>query len=162
MNHHHALILLWTGRALRDDVLEEMVSLLTKHGITIPEMLTAVYKDENAIANSVIRDANGLHMNVEIAETKADEAFKIAVVYLGKRYEKFLMQGPNYANFAFKLMADMNAAYLSGNDNELKNACEIIANFGKPIGIGVKFIKENHFSNAAFDVVKQVYNHFNV
>ena len=54
----------------------------------------------------------------------------------------------------------MNSAFINGNDIELKNACEIIAN--ARVIVSSKFMKENHFSENAVNVIRQVYNHFAV
>lgn len=159
---HNALILLWTGRQITDRAMEEIVTVLANHRIAIPELVTAVYKDEQAIANSVIRDSDGTtHMDVTIQQENADKAFRTAIVYIGERYKNLLMSANgNYASFAFKLTTDMNSAFINGNDIELKNACEIIAN--ARVIVSSKFMKENHFSENAVNVIRQVYNHFAV
>ena len=162
--NNNALVLLWMGENLPDYLVEKIAEILLNNGICIPEMLTIKYKDEDGLANTLIRDANTNKIQFETVDNSNNiaEAVKQSVIYIGKRFEASLKgTNGNLALFALEL----NAACISARDiisfsgtnsgTEILKAVEILATTDAIIPSPLA--KKYHFTQNVVEVIKKVY-----
>lgn len=161
---NNALVLQWKGEILSDYLIQKIAELLTVNRVTIPEMLTIKYVDEESIAKILIRDA--AQSTVVVKNTSDDEeAIKNAVIYIGERFKESLSSANKHGDalmFAIELLDAAIVAKRSisftgvRSDNELLAAIKILS---KTTGvIPSALAKKYHFSQKIVDVIKEVHN----
>lgn len=162
----YALVLLWTGDPLPTEVLESVVSVLTQNGITIPELVKAIYKDQRGIADSIIADEKSVQVKTETVGTTFEqidnmEAIKQSVIYIGKRFEASLASAKgNMTQFAIELAHAYNMAKHSEymDKEPILSAVEIIST--KTGIIPRTLAREYHFTNKVVETIKAIYHQF--
>lgn len=165
LSKKNALVLLWTGNDLPDYLVEKIADILTTNGITMPELLKVVYKDEEGLATALIQEHNGVttvKFNVKDDQSPLEEA----LTYICKRFEVSLHDTTNgLITFALKLQTELNDAGVtiscnplnaSDDDKALTNAVEIIATSS----ITPTLLRKHHISSNVIKIIKQIYNLF--
>jgi len=169
MTTNNALVLLWKGENLPDYLVKKVAEILITNGVCMPEMLTIKYKDENSVADALLRDTLLRDVNVMTVQKDVDEvaeAVKQAVIYIGRRFENSLTgaNGPigNIATFAIELSnavstAKRNMSFIGvGSKDELLTAIKILSETKAVIPSSLA--KKYHFTQNVVDVIKKVYN----
>lgn len=159
---NNALILLWKGQNLPDNLIKKIAEVLLTNQVCIPEMLTIKYKDEESVANALIRDCNTT-ATIITPENGVSEAVKQAVIYIGTRFEKTL-NVPNGDLTAFTIELSLafrdEKGVISFEDanptRELYNAVEIIAT--EKAVIPRTLARKYHFTQKVCDIIKKIYN----
>ena len=169
LNEKNALVILWTGNKMPEELVATIGNTLIVNGITIPEHLTVVYKDAEGVAKALVREANGIStLHIDIADNHTTEAVRQAVVYIGKRFEASLTNTKgNLTEFALKLnnavqIAHSNIGFNPISDNEqdraLIKAVEVISTVDAVIP--ATLARKYHITKQVCDVIKMVYNQF--
>lgn len=170
LGNKNALVLLWTGNELPDYLAGKIAEVLTTNGITMPEMLRMIYKDQDGLAQCLIRETNGTStIKFDVTDDKLAEAIKQAVIYIGKRFEVSLVSASkgNLVNFALELQqavskahnnAGFNVLNISEEDKALIGAVELISTVNAIIPSSLA--KKYHFTKQVCDVIKQIHNQF--
>lgn len=149
---NNALILLWKGQNLPENLVKKIAEVLLTNQICIPEMLTIKYKDEESVANALIRDCNTT-ATIITSENGVSEAVKQAVIYIGTRFEKTL-NAPHGDLTAFTI--ELSLAVKSEIERSVYNAVEIIATM-KTV-IPNTLARKYHFTQKVCDIIKKIYN----
>lgn len=79
----HAIVLVYRGDAPTDETIGQIVETLVNSGATIPELVTATYKDQNGISTALVNAAKAPK------DPQPDKVCQ-AAMYIGKRFEKEL------------------------------------------------------------------------
>ena len=169
LNKKNALCLLWVGNEIPDRLVISIKDLLVGNGITIPEMLTIVYKDEDGIAQSLIKEANGVStIRFDITDKTTEDAFRRALAYIGERFEVSLSNTKaGLVPFALDLQSQLSKArnnisfnpmFVKREDKLLNDAITLIATTNIPIPQGLK--KKLRITEEVRDTIKQIYNQF--
>lgn len=166
---NNALILLWKGEDLSDYLVQKVAEFLVLNGICTPEMLTIKYKDEDGVANALLRDVSQATVvsTVKTDDIEVEQAVKNAVVYIGERFKDSLIHtydNVGIANFTIELYdavttAKRNISFVGvGTKDELLTAVEILstANATIPSPLAKKY----HFTKDVIKVIKKVYNSY--
>ena len=167
MKANNALILLWAGESIPDYMVQKVAEVLITGGLCIPEMLTIKYKDENSIANALLRDdlsKDGII--IEKKSTGTPEEVKQAIIYIGERFKASLSgtnsSSGNLAMFAIELnnaviTARRNISFTGvGSQDELLTAIEIISTVDAIVPQSL--VRKYHFTQNVIDVIKKIYN----
>lgn len=153
---NNALILLWKGQNLPENLVKKIAEVLLTNQVCIPEMLTIKYKDEESVANALIRDCNATVTTIT-TENSVSEAVKQAVIYIGTRFEKTLnVPNGDLTAFAIKLLLAFQDEKSISSTHELYNAVEIIAT-SKAV-IPHTLARKYHFTQKVCDIIKKIYN----
>lgn len=159
MKANNALIILWQGSKISDYQIGKIMEQLVLSGIAEQQNITVVYKDEDSIANALLRDSakKGLTV-IKTEEPKVNlEAIKNAVIYVGKRFEVSLAStNADLTLFAIELAQTANAAKTTGYEPELLTAIEILSTTSGEIPKSIA--KKYHFTQAVVNVIQKVYN----
>ena len=159
---NNALVLLWKGQNLSDNLIKKIAEVLLTNEVCIPEMLTIKYKDEESVANALIRDC--VFMSQDIDEENPDralEAVKQAVIYIGTRFRSTLSV-PNGDLTAFTIELSLafrdekNMEEIESSTHALYNAVEIIAT--KKAIIPHTLARKYHLTQKVCDIIKKIYN----
>ena len=104
-NSKNALVILWTGNPISEYLVQKIVEPFIVNNVTTPELLTFVYKDQDGLANCLVKEANGIStIKFDIVDDKLSEALEKSIVYVGKRFEASLINAKgNLAFFAIDL-----------------------------------------------------------
>jgi uncharacterized protein (DUF111 family) len=157
MKANNALIILWSGDKISDYQVGKIMEQLVLSGIAEQQNITVVYKDEDSIANALLREATVTGVVVtDQKEPSVTEAIKNAVIYIGKRFEVSLAStNADLTSFTIELVRAVNAAKATGYEPELLNAIEILStSTGKIPG---KLVEQYHFTKQAIAIIKKVY-----
>lgn len=166
----NALVLLWTGNEMPEDMVMLIKDILIKNGITIPEYLVAVYKDAEGIANSLVKEADGIStFRIDIADNQVAEALKQAIIFIGTRFEASLInaKGNNLAQFTLELHTAVQSAHnnigfnpYGGSEQEraLVKAVKLISTTSAVIPSSLA--RKYHITKQVCDVIKLVHNQF--
>jgi hypothetical protein len=153
MSKKHALVMLWTGNSISDETIKQVATTLVQSKVTIPELLTCVYKDEVGIADSIV--------NIPVSGFK-EEAVKQSVIYIGKRFNNALTNtNGDLSTFAAQLsnactIDKLNSQWNNCSDeSELLKAVEIISTTDSIIP--QTLARQYHFSQRVVSIIKQVY-----
>lgn len=162
---NNALILLWKGEDLSDYLVQKVAEFLVLNGICTPEMLTIKYKDEDGVANALLRDVSQATVvsTVKTDDVEVEQAVKNAVIYIGERFKDSLRR-VEILNFTIELYnavttARRNISFVGvGTKDELLTAVEILstANATIPSSLAKKY----HFTQDVIKVIKKVYNSY--
>ena len=171
LGNKNALVLLWTGNDLPDYLVTKIAEILTTNWITVPELLKVVYKDQEGLAQCLVREANGVStVKFDLTDDDLAEAIKQAVIYVGKRFEVSLANAKgNLVPFAIELQSALSQArsnigfnslnILSDTDDKaLIKAVELLSTV--PAVIPPSLAKKYHITRGVCDVIKQIYNQF--
>lgn len=158
-NKKHALVFLWSGAQPSNEIIEAIADVLITRGMCIPELLTAIYKDENGIANDILHTTT---LQKHSEKDEIAEAVKNAVVYIGKRFENALTN-ENLTAFVVELAnsvqlakRDLDFKSIASSGIELLNAIEIISTANAIIP--VTLAKKYHFTDEVVKIIKEVYH----
>ena len=168
-NSKNALVILWTGNPISEYLVQKIVEPFIVNNVTTPELLTFVYKDQDGLANCLVKEANGIStIKFDIVDDKLSEALEKSIIYIGKRFEASLINAKgNLVFFAIDLQsaltkartnASFNSIGISDDDKALINAVELLATT-KAI-IPASLAKKYHMNKSVFDVIKQIHNQF--
>lgn len=165
--NNNALIVLWKGDAIPDYLVQKIAEVLTLNGVCTPEMLTIKYKDEEGIANALLRDIKTYPtLQATIGNLTAAESVKQAVIYIGTRFENSLTgTNGNLAAFALELSVAVNMAKskvvieaTEMSDDPYKRlikAIDILSTTNAVIPANLA--KKYHFTQNVVEVIKRVY-----
>lgn len=169
-NKKNAIVILYTGDELPDYVAGKIVEQLATSGVTIPEMVKLIYKDEQEITNVMIKEHPVEAIKVEEHKESTDylaEAIKQAVVYIGKRFEGSLTNtNGNYIAFAMQLAEALSEERINGSFNilspgdktPLHTAVEVLSKneyvIPKPLA------RKYHFTQQVIETIKIIYKRF--
>lgn len=153
---NNALTLIWNGNKVPDELVAEIVEVLTTNGICIPEEIIAVYKDQEALARMLIQDTMLHDPVVQHKVLDEDyEAIKNAVIYIGTRFKNELKTEKDLAPFASELiLAYYKAKYTKTND-ELVSAIHILST--KKGVIPKNLAKRYNFTEEVVNIIKSTY-----
>lgn len=170
LNKKNALVLLWTGNPIDVNTINSLKDVLVKDGVTIPELLTIVSKDDEGIAESMIRDNGEYALKIKINNDKnTEDAVNNAVVYIGERFKDSLaVAKKNIGQFTLELCSALQKEkypwIIEGfipspteHAKALLNAVEIIAT--KKASIPLSLAKKYNITQKVIDVIIQIYNH---
>ena len=157
MSKKHALILMWDGKELSEDALSQIATVLVQRKITVPELLSSVYKDAEGIAESLVKEV--VNIKAE-AEDNAAEALKAAIIYIGKRFEVALTNTNDLSTFAAELsnactIDRVEMRWNGGAKSELLKAVDIISEADAIIPPSLA--RKYHFSSRVVAIIKQVH-----
>lgn len=158
MSKKHILILMWDGKELSEDALSQIATVLVQHRITVPELLTSVYKDEQGIADSLVKEVSVFKVE---AENDNAEALKAAIIYIGKRFEVALTNtNGDLSTFAAELsnactIDRVEMRWNGGVKSELLKAVDIISEADAIIPPSLA--RKYHFSSRVVAIIKQVH-----
>ena len=158
MSKKHALVLMWDGKTIDEHTIAQIATVLMHNRITVPELLTSVYKDAEGIADSLIKEA--AIVKVE-AEDNAAEALKVAIVYIGKRFEVALTNtNGDLSTFAAELsnactVDRVEMRWNGGEKSELLKAVDIISEADAIIPPSLA--RKYHFSSRVVAIIKQIH-----
>lgn len=168
LNNKNALVILWTGNDIPDDLVREIGEIMTRNGVCIPETMKIVYKDQDGLAQCLIREVNGVStIKFDVATDELAEALKQAVILIGKRFENLLVNTRNLTPFALKLSSELSKAKnnvsfnilgASDEDKALVRAVELISTT-KAV-IPATLAKKYHFTKEVCETIKIVFNQF--
>jgi len=171
LGNKNALVLLWTGNDLPDYLVTKIAEILTANRITVPELLKVVYKDQEGLAQCLVREANGVStVKFDVTDDSLAKAIEQAVTYIGKRFEASLTNAKgNLVQFAIELQSALSQArsnigfnslnMLSETDDKaLIKAVELLSTV--PATIPAPLAKKYHITKSVCDVIKQIYNQF--
>lgn len=148
---NNALVITWIGDTASEEVVKAVAEILIKT-VTIPELLTIVNKDENAITAALLRSSD---VTSDICHP--EDARTSAVILIGKRFESTLTStNGNYVPFTMALLKAISDAkkYHTEENIALMNAIEIIARMNKV----PKIARMYHITSEAINVIQQVYH----
>lgn len=149
---NNAILILYSGNEMPDILVEKMVGMIVQHGVAVPENITVVVKDADAIAKALIRE-NCEHISFVENRISEDEAIKNAAVYIGTTFESSIR---NTAMFAIELSCAVNKASIANKESNLLKAIEILSTKS---GVLPKAIaRKYHFTSEILNVIKKVYN----
>lgn len=158
----NAVIILYTGDDLPDYVVEQIAKILLSSGITVPELLTVIHKDQEAISEALLRDATAIPLVQEATKDDLAEAIKAAIVYIGKRFEASLTNTKgNMVPFAMELSTaleedSVNSAFNVLNPKtELRKAVELLSE--TEYVIPAHLARKYHFTENVVNTIKFVY-----
>lgn len=161
-NNYHALVLVWMGNNLPDYVVEQLVSVLSKNNVTIPELTVAKYFDNQSIAKTLIANTQLVatvdDTVLEAPAVDQEEAVKNAIIYIGKRFENALKT--SYIQFTIELIDAVEkekntVSFNLLNKSELLTAIELLAT--TQWKVPRTFTKRYHFTENVVDVIREVY-----
>lgn len=171
LGNKNAVVILWTGNDLPDMLVKQIADILISNGITVPELLKIVYKDQEGLAQCLIKESNGVStVKFDVTDDETAKAVEQAVIYIGKRFEVSLMNTKgNLVQFAIELQSALSKArnsigfnslnVLSNmEDNALIKAVELLSTV--PAVIPVPLAKKYHITKPVCDIIKQIYNQF--
>ena len=149
---NNAIIVTWIGNTPSDDVITAIAAVLVNSGVTIPEMMTIITKDEDGVANALLRDTDG---KTDIM-SNTNDARTSAIILIGKRFEDTLT-GTNgdYIPFMIALLHAVAEAKKHHTEENvaLVNAISVIAEMDKI----PKIARMYHITNEAIRIIRQVY-----
>lgn len=156
MKGYNAIVITYVGESPSQALVEKLAGMLVGNGVTFPELLKIVTKDDESIADALLQSTE-----LQSTESQVVEAFDkttAAAIFIGKKFAKTLTSDDNYRAFAIALAkAVINAkSYNSEENAALLNAMETIANCE-----AIKLHKIARFyriTNDAINVIRQVYN----
>lgn len=114
-----AIIIVWQGKEVPEDIIARMISFMADSGAAIPEMVTVKQFDEEGLAKCL-----GSCINVNspsIFDNKDLDPIYNAIVYIGTKYKECIT---NNSAFALRLSSDLS-------DEKYKRAT------GKPVDEGL-------------------------
>lgn len=158
MSKKHVLILMWDGKELTEAAINQVATALVQHRITVPELLTSVYKDAEGIADSLIKEVSIVKAE---AENDNAEALKAAIVYIGKRFEVALTNtNGDLSTFAAELsnactVDRVEMRWNGGGKSELLKAVDIISEADAIIPPSLA--RKYHFSSRVVAIIKQIH-----
>ena len=165
---NNALVLLWKGNAIPDYLIKEIAEILASKKVCMPELLTIVSKDDDAIASALIKDICAKGEETTISSTSTQDAINNAVIYIGERFKNSLSgtNGPigNVAIFAIELSnavatSRRNISFVGvGTNDELLTAIEILSTVNGKIPSNLA--KKYHFTQNVVEVIKKIYNSY--
>ena len=165
MSNKNAIVIIWEGKEIPDQLTTEICHMFFDNKITYPEMLTCRVYDAKGISDTIIRDITVTEEKTTFSDESDEEAVKNAIVFIGERFEASLADTKNSWVFAFELKnAVCNARRSIGfnimsaehNANKaLLNAVEVIAT--KDVKISTNFAKKYHITQVVVDIIKNVY-----
>lgn len=147
-----AIIILYKGRELPNEAAQEIVAVLGRYGVTIPEMVDMTYKDKEAIAQALLRDSKS--SMIEIHREEEPDAVTHAVVYIGELFKMFLAdEKDDLTTFTVMLLNKCKDQL----DSELLAAVEIIGTteYSK---IRKNVAKKYHFTPKVYNIIKHIYD----
>lgn len=150
MKSNNALIITWIGEPASDGVVQAIAEVLVNN-VTIPELLTIVKKDEDAIATALLKSSE------ESATVTSTDAKTSAIIYIGKRFESTLCStGGDYIPFAMALLKAIADAKRQHTEEgvALVNAIKIVVEMDRMPKIANMY----HITKGAIEVIKQVYH----
>lgn len=169
LSNKNALVVMWTGNEVSDDLIKKIAEYLVDSGVTIPELLKIIYKDQDGIAQCMVREANGVQtIRFDVTTDELAEALKQAIIFIGKRFEASLTNARgNLVPFALELQQALSKARsavgfnflgVSNEDKALIKAVELIAttNAVIPKPLAQKY----HITKQVCDIVRQIHNQF--
>lgn len=150
MKSNNALIITWIGEPATENVVKNVAEYLVNCKLTMPELITVIQKDEDAIATALLRSS-------EITEEPATDAKTSAVILIGKRFDDTLIStNGDYVPFTMALLHAIAEAKKKHTEEgvALINAVEIIAKMDK----APKIARMYHMTDKAINVIRQIYN----
>lgn len=149
---NNAIIITWIGDSPTDNIIAELATVLIDNRVTIPEMMTIITKDEDGVANALLRDTDSKNDST----SNINDAKTAAVVLIGKRFEDTLT-GTNgdYIPFMMALLHEIAEAKRKHTEEgvALVNAITIIAEMDKV----PKIARMYHITNEVIRIIRQVY-----
>lgn len=148
MKSNNALVITWIGEPASDGVVQAIAEVLINN-VTIPELLTIVKKDEDAIATALLKSSEEYSVENNDAKTSA-------IVYIGKRFESTLSSnGGDYVPFTMALLKAIADAKRQHTEEgtALINAIKIIVEMTRVPKIANMY----HINKGVIDVIRQVY-----
>lgn len=161
----NALVLLWTGNSISDEMVKRIAEYLTTNGICVPELLKAKFYDQDGINNVLVKDLSDEGITPQVivgthSNNIAPEAVKNAIIYIGERF-KDALSNPNEFVFTLELYDAVRKAkdsigfnILSAQhaaDMALLNAVEILAT--TKARIPLSFAKKYHITQNVIDII---------
>ena len=162
MKNNNAIIILWQGRDVSEYIIERIQTFLVSNGICEPQDMTVVLKDENSIANAILRDTVNKHCNVEsniIRFAKEPESATIehAVVYIGGRFEASLSNTIGFTvDITQQVLEAKSRSIKTTEDDRLLAAIEIIAK--NKASISNTLARKYHFNTSVVKIITDIYN----
>lgn len=171
LGNKNALVILWTGNDMPDYLVEKIAETMTTSGITVPELMKIIYKDQEGLAQCLVREANGVStVKFDVADNDLAKAIEQAVIYIGKRFEVSLASAKgNLIPFAIELQSALSKARSNigfnilnmssdTDDKALIKAVELLSTI--PAVIPASLAKKYHITKGVCDVIKQIHNQF--
>lgn len=166
----HLLVISWKGRGIDSNIVANIAQYLVDAGVSIPELITTIYKDDEGILSSTKKIDGKANLTIPLTKlfSVENESIKQAVIFIGEKYRKLLNQESTLV-FACLLTKDANSGYVNIGTEEsaaLLNALKIIANADHDELFAYinsnRELKKYHFTMATLTAIKQVYNLFTV
>lgn len=167
LNNKHAIVILYSGSEMPDYIGQKIGELLITSGLTIPENVTIVYKDQESVSKALIRDAINTVPSIKFETKNSDdlaEAIKSAIIYIGERFKGTLANANgNMVLFVLELTSalmeerDNNSFnFLNLTGDQLRKAVEIIST--NEYIIPTTLARKYHFTKSVVDAIKSVYS----
>lgn len=167
----NALVIFWTGNDMPDYLVGKIAETLTTNGVTVPELLKVVYKDQEGLTKCLIHEANSVStIKFDITDDSLAKALEQAIIYIGKRFEVSLANAKgNLVPFAIELQSALSKARSNigfnilnmsedTDDRALIKAVELISTTSAVVPASLA--KKYHMTKNVFDVIKQIHNQF--
>ena len=162
MKNNNAIIILWQGRDVSKYIIERIQTFLVSNGICEPQDMTVVLKDENSIANALLRDTVNKHCNVEsnivrFVKEPESTAIEHAVVYIGGRFEASLSNTIGFTvDITQQVLEAKSRSFKTAEDNSLLAAIEIIAK--NETSIPTALLRKGHLNQSLVKIITDIYN----
>lgn len=149
---NNAIIITWIGNNPTDDIITAIADVLVNNRIAIPEMITITTKDENGVANALLRDVDSKNDST----SNINDARTAAIILIGKRFEDTLTgTSGDYIPFTMALLHGIAEAKKKHTEEgvALINAITIIAEMDRI----PKIARMYHITNEVIRIIRQVY-----
>lgn len=102
-NEPRALVIVWQGKEVPDEVVAQIVAMMAQCKATIPELVTAKQFDADGLAKCI---GNTIHVDgSDILNNKDLDPIYNAIVFIGTKYEECL---GNTNKFSIHLSSDLS------------------------------------------------------
>ena len=160
-NKNNALVIIWKGNNIPDELAQYVAKVLISNDICEPEKITVKVLDEDAVTAALLQKTQNIN-NIIVEDENRAEAVKQAVIYIGERFKDSLMGTNgligNVAAFAIELSNAVTTARRNTSNDELLTAIKILSTT-KAI-VPPSLAKKYHFTQSVVDVIKKVYNSY--
>lgn len=153
----NALVIMWMGKDMPKEVIEEIAAIMADKGIAIPEMIVMSKFGYEDIAKAVVGKASK-KMEVQIPDTTT-KALESALLLISNKFEEVLKDKSNLL-FAISLSKALSKAlqnrYLEESE-ALINAVDIITSFDR---ISESCLRKYHISRSALSVIHSIKSNY--
>lgn len=156
-----AIIIVWQGKEVPEEVISQIVAIMANCGAAIPEMVTAKQFDADGLAKCIggciSIDNSGILNNKDL------DPIHNAIVYIGTYYKESIA---NTSMFALQLSADISTerykrATGKPVNESLINAVEILATKTVNINKYSTVLNEYGMKKATLEIIHTAYRYYN-